>query len=469
MGAIESPIGGRLQRRAPGVRLLLSVSLPRQGRSPLHGNGSARLGRRAWEQFVEMSRGPGCCSRRSEARDQFAEPSARDEQAGRIREPLNGAACEMGWVGVGLDELGHDHRIGQEVGHGEVFHCDHAPADLVGEPGGPIEREGGDTEPGTFEGHGPSRGEREGGLLQRLRQAADLGLRVSIASGTQGSGKLHQSCVGEDEAGADVARSGHISNPAGRLEEDGKVALELPDPASGEQEHLAGNGRRRVGGSILVALDNRMADELHLEVGSIAGVPVLLEGQDGQQEVVGLLHAPGPAWTRGPHLRGYVLDDSRGPVGSLGPFAKGRSEPQVESAVVDAHDDVGSFSEALVEELVEEAAEGPVAADDLPEADDRVRGEVDGESDPGGRHGGAAGTREAEAWAAMTPLLDEFRGELVATGLSSDQEGMRLRHGRRVTERRSGRNCGVQGSPPLPDGIRSRLVGSWHGNGSCTG
>ncbi len=139
------------------------------------------------------------------------------------------------------------------------------------------------------------------------------------------------------------------------------------------------------------------------------------------------------------------MDEARVPVGSLGPLAQGRGEPQVESAVVDADDDVRSCGDTLVEQLVEEAPERPVSADDLPEADDRVRGEIDGELDPGGSHGGAAGAGEAQVRSASTPRMDQLRSELVAAGFTRYQEGMHLRHGRTVTEGRSGRNCGVRG------------------------
>ena len=156
------------------------------------------------------------------------------------------------------------------------------------------------------------------------------------------------------------------------------------------------------------------------------------------------------------------MDDARVPVGSLGPLAQGRGEPQVESAVVDADDDVRPFGDALVEQLVEEAAEGPVAADDLPEADDRVRGEIDGELDPGGSHGGATSAGEAQVRSASTPRMDQLGSELVTAGFTRDQEGMHLRHGRTMTEGRSGRNCGVRGDlGPGPREFAQACSGSW--------
>lgn len=344
-----------------------------------------------------MTRCPGCCARCSEVRDQFAELAPGGEKACGIRKPLHGTAGELGGIGVGLDELRHDHGIGQQVGHGQVLHRDHAASDLIGQPGCAVEGKGRDAKPGALERHGSGRGEREGGLLERFGQPADFGFRIPIATSPQGSGEVNESCVGKDEPGTDVGTGGRGADPASGLEEDGEVTLEFSYPASGKQQDLAGQGWRGFGGSTRVALDDRMTHELHLKVRGIARVPILLEGEDGEQQVVGGFHAPGPPRSRRPHLRRDVLDDARIPVGSPRPLAQCCGEPQVEAAVVDAHDDVRAFGDTLVKELVEEASEGPVAADDFPESDDRMGGEIDGKLDSCRCHRGATSTGEAEA------------------------------------------------------------------------
>jgi len=185
---------------------------------------------------------PGCPGGRAggpQVRDQFAEALSGGKEASGIRKPFDGALGQLDWIGFGLDELGHHHGIGQEVGHGEVLHGDDTASDLVSEPGGAVQREGGDAEPRAFEGDGSGRGERERGLLEGFGQSADFGFRVTIASGSEGSREFDESRVGKDEPGPEVGAAGMGADAADGFEEDGEVALEFADTASREQQHFA--------------------------------------------------------------------------------------------------------------------------------------------------------------------------------------------------------------------------------------
>ena len=203
---------------------------------------------------------PGCAggrARGTQMRDQFAEALSGGEEARGIGQPLNRPAGELVRVGVGLDELGHHYRIGQEVGHGEVLHGDHTASDLVSEPGGAVQREGGNAEPRAFEGHGSGRGDghigvgQSGGLLEGFGQSAHFGFRVAIASGSQRSREFDEACAGKDEARAEVGTAGMGTDATDGFEEDGQVALEFTDTASREQQHFArcdgAGGGRTVG------------------------------------------------------------------------------------------------------------------------------------------------------------------------------------------------------------------------------
>ncbi len=243
---------------------------------------------------------PGCAggrARGAQMRDQFAEALSGGEEASGIRKPFDGALGQLDWIGFGLDELGHHHGIGQKVGHGEVLHGDHTASDLVSEPGSAVQREGGNSEPRAFEGHGSGRGERERGLLEGFGQSAHFGFRVAIASGSQRSREVDESRGGEDEPGPDVGAAGMGADAADGFEEDGQVALEFTDTASREQQHFARCDGAGGGRTVGVAVDNGMANELDGQTRRVAGVPILLKGKNGEQEVVGLLHATGSART----------------------------------------------------------------------------------------------------------------------------------------------------------------------------
>jgi len=56
-------------------------------------------------------------------------------------------------------------------------------------------------------------------------------------------------------------------------------------------------------------------------------------------------------------------------------------------------------------------------------------GQIEGERDADGGHGGTAGTGEPGIRSETSPLLHQFGGELIAARFPGNQKGMDLRHG----------------------------------------
>src|ERR1044072_4988487 len=79
----------------------------------------------------------------------------------------------------------------------------------------------------------------------------------------------------------------------------------------------------------------RVADELYVR-DAARGVPLALEGQDGEQEVYGAPHLPDAVRAPGPELRADVVDDSE-----VAAPERAR-EREVEVGPVHEHDGVGA-------------------------------------------------------------------------------------------------------------------------------
>lgn len=208
--------------------------------------------------------------------------------------------CECGfgqrfWGGGGLDELRHDGLVGEEIGHGEILYRDDASSHLIGEPGGAVERDGRDLEPGTFEGDGPGGSQGEGGALKGIGERTHFGFGCAFLSGAELVCEGCQFLGGQDQTGLDG--QGGL-DPCRGVQQDRQMTFEFSDPASRQQQHFRdGVGIGLGSGASLVPVDDGMPDEFHGESGCVFGVPGGFEGQDGKQAVVGKFHLAGAART----------------------------------------------------------------------------------------------------------------------------------------------------------------------------
>ena len=172
-----------------------------------------------------------------------------------------------------------------------------------------------------------------------------------------------------------------------------------------------------------------MADELDRELRHALGVPVFLEGEDGehQVDVVGdLVHA---ALIPRPELRRHVTDDLRLPLPERAAArcvvsADGLGEAQVETGIVDQHDNVRFAPGRQLEQVAEQAAKLEVVFEHLPDADHGVLAQVELRSQRGRLHLRAARADEVDLVAARFGAhgLYQLRTERVAAGFAGNQQ-----------------------------------------------
>src|SRR5688500_16637760 len=122
-------------------------------------------------------------ARRAVARAGFAEAGDHALQlrfyvgaAFEVVEEVFGGAVDIFRVGLGLDELGVDLLVGEEIRHGQIFYSDESAAEKVGAPGGAIDHDGGDFEVSTFHGDSAGGGDGGGGGGECFGEIADLDL-----------------------------------------------------------------------------------------------------------------------------------------------------------------------------------------------------------------------------------------------------------------------------------------------------
>ena len=90
-----------------------------------------------------------------------------------------------------------------------------------------------------------------------------------------------------------------------------------------------------------------------------------LEGEDHEEPVDIALNALDAAFSRGPDLRGDIIE------GAQAVFVGPACDLHVESGVVDEDHDVGGESRDVVLTLAHLAADGPQVAEDLHDAEER--------------------------------------------------------------------------------------------------
>lgn len=131
------------------------------------------------------------------------------------------------------------------------------------------------------------------------------------------------------------------------------------------------------------------------------------------------------------------MDDAWIPIGDpRGPFADGLGEAQVESPVIHADDQIGSKFDAAIQQLMEQAPERPVAAEDLPETDDGMPGEILDQVDTGSMEGGAATAGERDSGTELQDVPDHLGSELVTARIARNDEDPWTGHGESLGVRR---------------------------------
>lgn len=376
-----------------------------------------------------------------------------------ILEEIEGGAGDFFGGDGGLQELGIDLLVGEEVGHGEGGDGDKVAGDLIVEPGGFVERHGGHTKEGAFHGNGAGFADGDIGADKGARQVINLEGEVGkeltgggLGGEERGGGSRPlggRKLAGEfavDNGEQVVRRQNHDGAGGGKLGEDevqgfqhgGKMPFQFALAAAGQEENL---GRAVFGGRFAFlaaqadflfgeASDHGVADEFDAEAGSAAGVPLFFKREDTQEKVVVLGEQLGAARPGGPDLGRDELDDFGFPLGkriAAKVFPDSVAEAEVEAAVVDADDDIRLAANGDGEQLLEEAAEFEDFEEDIGDAHDGEVGHVSDKFHSGGSHAGSAGAETNGVWHPCAQAGYQFGGEEVATGFAGhEQEGFRF-------------------------------------------
>ena len=132
-----------------------------------------------------------------------------------------------------------------------------------------------------------------------------------------------------------------------------------------------------------------MADKFHAQLRHALGIPILLERENAQKQVVIARQLVCAARTRRPDLRRNELDDFRIPFREwivADVFLDRLAEAQVEPAVIHADDHVRLAFDRQREQLVEQPPKFEIFFQHVRDADDRVLRQVEGQFHAGGGH-----------------------------------------------------------------------------------
>ena len=220
------------------------------------------------------------------------------------------------------------------------------------------------------------------------------------------------------------------------------MPLQLALPAAGQQKNLPRCRQTiwllRFQFFPLHPLHHRVTDEFHAQRRHALGIPILLEREDAQQQIIILRQLVRAAGTRRPDLRRDELDDFRVPLGE-GVFADvffdRLTETQVEPAVIHADDHIRLALDGQRQQLVEQPPEYKIFFQNIRDADDRVLRQVERLFHAGGGHLGPACAEEnRRGWRLAAGSLlaqrgNEFRRKQISARLAGDEhEGFRF-HG----------------------------------------
>ena len=143
--------------------------------------------------------------------------------------------------------------------------------------------------------------------------------------------------------------------------------------------------------------DHRVPDKLHAELRHALRIPVFLEREDAQEQIIIPRQLVRAARTRGPDLRRDELDDLRFPVGKgifTDIFFDRLTEAQVEPAVIHADHHIRLALDGQRQQLVEQPPEHKILFQDIRDPDDRVLRQIKRQFHARGGHLGAARAEE---------------------------------------------------------------------------
>ncbi len=166
-----------------------------------------------------------------------------------------------------------------------------------------------------------------------------------------------------------------------------------------------------------------MADEFHCELRHSLRVPLFFEGENRQEQIIIASHLAGTAFARSPDLGRNVLNDFRVPA--LEPAATRPdmlfhrvSKTTVEAGKIHADDSVRLPFQSEVAEALKQAVKFWVISHGLEQADDGMRGHVEGEINSRRGHARSSGAEEPRfetgvEWLVVGCLYQGFALELL--------------------------------------------------------
>src|SRR5271154_4090676 len=182
-----------------------------------------------------------------------------------------------------------------------------------------------------------------------------------------------------------------------------------------------------------------MPDKFHAQLRHALRIPILLERENAQEQIVIRRQQVRAARTRRPNLRRDELDDLRIPFRErivADVFLDRVAEAQVEPAVIHADDDVRLAFDGEREQLVEQPPELEIIFQHIGNADDRMLRQVKRQFDSGGGHLRAARAEECCVRQFAVQRGNQFRREQISARLTSDEHEGFWFHGIISTQRR---------------------------------
>ena len=190
-----------------------------------------------------------------------------------------------------------------------------------------------------------------------------------------------------------------------------------------------------------------MADKFHAQRRHALGIPILLERENAQEQIVIARQLVRATRTRRPDLRRDELDDFRIPFGKrifADVFFDGLTKAQIESAEINADDHVRFALNRQREQLVEQPLEFQNIFQHIGNANDRMLRHIKRQFHANGGHLRAAraeedgrGWRIGEGgWQLPAQGGHKFRREQIAARLTGDEHESFWFHGFILTQRR---------------------------------